>query len=164
MNIYLLQVINGIGIGMLYFLLAVGLSIVFGLLRFVNFAHGAFYLIGAYFCYQMTRWGMSFWLALVVVPFVVGFIGWATEKLILRHVYASAHEFHILVTVGLALAAQELVILQWGPLGDSVAVPDALRDALVNGSMLAITLEPSGGAPQGIPTGPIIAKGDIANL
>ena len=48
-------------------LLAVGLSIVFGLLRFVNFAHGAFYLIGAYFCYQMTRWGMSFWLALVVV-------------------------------------------------------------------------------------------------
>ena len=101
MNIYLLQVINGIGIGMLYFLLAVGLSIVFGLLRFVSFAHGAFYLIGAYFCYQMTRWGMSFWLALVVVPLVVGAIGWATEKLILRHVYASDHEFHILVTVGL---------------------------------------------------------------
>ena len=120
------QVINGIGIGMLYFLLAVGLSIVFGLLRFVNFAHGAFYLIGAYFCYQMTRWGMSFWLALVVVPLVVGAIGWATEKLLLRHVYASAHEFHILVTVGLALAVQELVILQWGPLGDSVAVPDGV--------------------------------------
>lgn len=92
MSIYLLQTINGIGIGMLYFLLAVGLSIVFGLLRFVNFAHGAFYLLGAYFCYQMTRWGLSFWLALAVAPLAVGALGWFTEKLLLRHVYAKAHE------------------------------------------------------------------------
>src|SRR2546428_731236 len=99
MSIYLLQTINGIGIGMLHF---------------VNFAHGAFYLLGAYFCFQMTRWGLSFWLALAVVPLVVGALGWFTEKLVLRHVYAKAHEFHILVTVGLALAIQELVILQWG--------------------------------------------------
>ena len=89
MSIYLLQTINGIGIGMLYFLLAVGLSIVFGLLRFVNFAHGAFYLIGAYFCYQMTRWGWSFWWTLLLAPLAVGAIGWLTEKLLLRHVYAS---------------------------------------------------------------------------
>lgn len=136
MNIYLLQIINGVGIGMLYFLLAVGLSIVFGLLRFVNFAHGAFYLLGAYFCYQMTRWGLSFWLALVVVPLVVGVIGWITEKLILRHVYATAHAFHILVTVGLALAVQELVILQWGPLGTSVAVPDMLQGVVIWGSFV----------------------------
>ena len=127
MSIYLLQTINGIGIGMLYFLLAVGLSIVFGLLRFVNFAHGAFYLIGAYFCYQMTRWGWSFWWTLLLAPLAVGAIGWLTEKLLLRHVYAKPHEFHILVTVGLALVVQELVILQWGPLGDSVAVPDLLQ-------------------------------------
>ena len=111
MNIYLLQTINGIGIGMLYFLLAVGMSIVFGLLRFVNFAHGAFYLLGAYACFQMTRWGMSFWLALLVVPLVVGAFGWLTEKLMLRHVYAKPHEFHILITVGLALVIQELVIV-----------------------------------------------------
>ena len=136
MNIYLLQVINGIGIGMLYFLLAVGLSIVFGLLRFVNFAHGAFYLIGAYFCYQMTRWGMSFWLALVVVPVVVGAIGWATEKLILRHVYATDHEFHILVTVGFALVVQEVVILLWGPLGDSVGVPELLNGVVMWGGLV----------------------------
>ena len=136
MNIYLLQVINGVGIGMLYFLLAVGLSIVFGLLRFVNFAHGAFYLLGAYFCYQMTRWGMSFWLALVVVPLAVGTIGWLTEKLMLRHVYATAHEFHIVITVGLALAIQELVILQWGPLGDSVAMPDLLQGVVMWGSFI----------------------------
>jgi branched-chain amino acid transport system permease protein len=126
MNIYLLQTVNGIGIGMLYFLLAVGMSIVFGLLRFVNFAHGAFYLLGAYFAFQMTRWGLSFWLALLVAPLAVGALGWLTEKLMLRHVYAKPHEFHILVTVGLALVIQELVIVVWGPLGDNVAVPDSL--------------------------------------
>ncbi len=110
MSIYLLQTINGIGIGMLYFLLAVGLSIVFGLLRFVNFAHGAFYLLGAYFCYQMTRWGMSFWLSLIVVPLAVGALGW--------------------------LVVQELVIVQWGPLGDSVAVPDLLQGVVMWGSFV----------------------------
>ncbi|MBY4595736.1 branched-chain amino acid ABC transporter permease [Ottowia caeni] len=136
MSIYLLQVINGVGIGMLYFLLAVGLSIVFGLLRFVNFAHGAFYLLGAYFCYQMMRWGFNFWLALLVVPVVVGAIGWLTEKLLLRHVYAKPHEFHILVTVGLALVVQELVILQWGPLGDTVPVPDLLQGVVMWGSFV----------------------------
>ncbi|RZL43627.1 MAG: branched-chain amino acid ABC transporter permease [Variovorax sp.] len=136
MSIYLLQVINGIGIGMLYFLLAVGLSIVFGLLRFVNFAHGAFYLLGAYFCFQMMRWGLSFWLALAVVPLVVGALGWLTEKLVLRHVYAKAHEFHILVTVGLALVIQELVILQWGPLGENVPVPDMLQGVVMWGGFV----------------------------
>lgn len=136
MSIYLLQVINGVGIGMLYFLLAVGLSIVFGLLRFVNFAHGAFYLLGAYFCYQMTRWGMGFWLSLLVVPVVVGAIGWATEKLILRHVYDKPHEFHILVTVGLALVVQELVIVQWGPLGDTVPVPELLQGVVMWGDFV----------------------------
>ena len=136
MNIYLLQTINGIGIGMLYFLLAVGLSIVFGLLRFVNFAHGAFYLLGAYFCYQMTQWGLGFWSALVVVPLAVGVVGWLAEKVMLRHVYATAHEYHILATVGLALAVQELVILQWGPLGANVAVPDLLQGVVIWGSFV----------------------------
>lgn len=136
MNIYLLQIINGIGIGMLYFLLAVGLSIVFGLLRFVNFAHGAFYLLGAYFCYQLTLWDIGFWWALLVAPLVVGAIGWLTEKLILRHVYDKAHEFHIVVTVGLALVVQELVILQWGPLGTNVPVPDLLQGVVMWGGFI----------------------------
>lgn len=136
MNIYLLQTINGIGIGMLYFLLAVGMSIVFGLLRFVNFAHGSFYLLGAYACFQMTRWGMSFWVALLVVPIAVGAVGWLTEKLLLRHVYARPHEFHILVTVGLALVIQELVIVQWGPLGENVAPPDLLQGVVMWGDFV----------------------------
>jgi len=136
MNVYLLQVINGIGIGMLYFLLAVGLSIVFGLLRFVNFAHGAFYLLGAYCCYQLLQWTGSFWLALVVVPLVVGALAWIVEKLVLHRIYAQQHEFHILATVGLALVIQECAILVWGPLGDNAAVPDALNGVVIWGSFV----------------------------
>jgi branched-chain amino acid transport system permease protein len=136
MNVYLLQIINGIGVGMLYFLLAVGLSIVFGLLRFVNFAHGAFYLLGAYFCYQLLQWSGNFWMALVVVPLVVGALAWIVEKLVLHRIYAQQHEFHILATVGLALVIQECAILVWGPLGDNVAVPDALNGVVIWGSFV----------------------------
>lgn len=136
MSVYLLQIINGIGLGMLYFLLAVGLSIVFGLLRFVNFAHGAFYLLGAYLCFQVIQWGLNFWAALVVVPLLVGTLGWVVEKLLLRRVYAKAHEFHIVVTVGLALVIQELVIVFWGPLGNNVPAPPLLQGVVMWGSFV----------------------------
>lgn len=136
MSVYLLQTINGVGIGMLYFLLAVGLSIIFGLLRFVNFAHGAFYLLGAYLAFQALQWGISFWLALVLVPCVVGALGWLAERLLLSRVYSKPHEFHILVTVGLALVVQEVVIVCWGPLGNSVPAPEALQGVVVWGSFV----------------------------
>ncbi len=136
MNLYLLQVINGIGIGMIYFLLAVGLSIVFGLLRFVNFAHGAFYLIGAYACYQLIQLGVSFWLALIIGPIVVGLCAWLIERLLLRRMYDLPHEFHILFTLGLAWAIQELVIIYWGPVGVNVAPPDALKGVVMWGSFI----------------------------
>lgn len=136
MSVYLLQTVNGIGIGMLYFLLAVGLSIVFGLLRFVNFAHGAFYLLGAYLCFEAIRQGMSFWAALLLVPLLVAAVGWVAEKTLLRHVYSKPHEFHILITVGVALIIQELVIVQWGPLGDSVAVPPGLEGVVMWGDFI----------------------------
>lgn len=136
MNVYLLQIVNGIGLGMLYFLLAVGLSIVFGLLRFVNFAHGAFYLLGAYLAYQLLRWGMNFWLALAVAPLAIGAIAWLLEKTLLRHVYGHPHEFHILITVGLALVVQEIVILIWGPIGDNVDMPSVLQGVVIWGGFI----------------------------
>jgi Branched-chain amino acid ABC-type transport system, permease components len=136
MNVYVLQVVNGIGIGMLYFLLAVGLSIIFGLLRFVNFAHGAFYLLGAYFCYQAIAWGFNFWLTLLVVPVLIGAAGWALERTVLRRVYDKAHEFHILITVGLALIIQEGVIMVWGPLGANVPPPDVLQGIVMWGNFI----------------------------
>nr|WP_255702005.1 branched-chain amino acid ABC transporter permease [Bordetella sp. LUAb4] len=132
----MLQVVNGVGVGMLYFLLAVGLSIIFGLLRFVNFAHGAFYLLGAYFCYQAVAWGLNFWLALIVVPLVVALLAWLAERTLLRRVYDRPHEFHILITVGVALVLQEVVILIWGPLGDNVATPTALQGVVMWGGFI----------------------------
>ena len=136
MNIYLLQLVNGVGIGMLYFLLAVGLSVIFGLLGLVNFAHGAFFLIGAYVCFQLVKSGVNFWWTLALGPLIVGLLAWLVEKTLLRHVYQLPHEFHILVTVGLALVFQEAVILQWGALGNNVAPPESLNGVVVWGSFI----------------------------
>ena len=131
MNIYLLQIANGVGIGMLYFLLAVGLSIVFGLLRFVNFSHGAFFLLGAYLCFEVTDLGLGFWWSLLIAPVAVGLFAWIVERFVLRHVYALPHHFHILFTVGMALVIQEAVISVWGPLGNNVAPPDVLQGVVM---------------------------------
>jgi len=136
MNIYLLQIINGVGIGMLYFLMAVGLSIVFGLLGFVNFAHGAFFLLGAYTCYQFVSAGFDFWLALLVAPVIVGSFAWFTEKAFLHRIYKLPHEFHILLTAGVALVLQEAVILQWGIVGQNLATPEALEGVLIVGQFV----------------------------
>lgn len=136
LNVYLSQFINGIGIGMLYFLLAVGLSIIFGLLRFVNFAHGAFYMLGAYACYQLIARGVSFWLVLLLAPLIVGAFSWLIERALLRKMYKLPHGFHILFTLGLAWVIQESVILFWGPVGVNVAPPSALSGVVIWGSFI----------------------------
>jgi branched-chain amino acid transport system permease protein len=136
MSIYLLQIVNGIGIGMLYFLMAVGLSIVFGLLGFVNFAHGAFFLLGAYLSFHLIAIGMDFWWTLLLAPLGVGLFAWLAEKTLLRHIYQLPHEFHIVFTVGLALVLQEAVITQWGALEHSIAVPQALQGVFILGNFV----------------------------
>lgn len=136
MNVYLLQLVNGIGLGMLYFVLAVGLSIIFGLLRFVNFAHGAFFLLGAYGCYQLVSAGLDFWWTLVLGPLAVGLFAWLVEALLFRKVYHLPHELHILITVGLALVLQEAVILYWGPHGNNVPPPELLQGVVVAGDFI----------------------------
>ncbi len=133
---YLLQILNGIGLGMLYFLLAVGLSVIFGLLQFVNFAHGAFYMLGAYLAYEMVGRGVSFWLALPLACLCVGALAALTEAILLRRIYAQAHTFHILATVGLALAVQEIVIIVWGPIGGNLPAPDGLSGVVILGDFI----------------------------
>lgn len=136
MNVYLLQLINGVGLGMLYFLLSIGLSIVFGLLGFVSFVHGAFYLLGGYLCFQLIAWGQNFWLTLILAPLAVGLLAWVIERTLLRRMYDQAHAFHILFTVGMALVIQELVIVYWGPVGENVSPPDILQGIVFLGSMV----------------------------
>jgi len=136
MNVYLFQLVNGIGLGMLYFVLAVGLSIIFGLLRLVNFAHGAFFLLGAYGCFQLVSAGLDFWWTLLLGPLLVGLLAWLFETTLFRKIYHLPHELHILITVGLALVLQEAVILYWGPLGHNVAPPDMLQGAVMFGDFV----------------------------
>lgn len=131
--IYLFQLMNGIGLGMLYFLLAVGLSVIFGLLHFVNFAHGAFYLLGAYLCYALVENGIDFWTALALAPLVVALFAAAVEAGLLRRIYRLDHMYHIVATIGLALIIQEFVIIVWGPIGSSVPPPQALAGAIMLG-------------------------------
>jgi branched-chain amino acid transport system permease protein len=125
--LYIFQLLNGLGLGMIYFLISVGLTIIFGLLNFVNFAHGAFFMIGGYLCYSLVAWTGSFWLALLIGPLVAALLAWVAEKALFHRIYHLPHTFHILVTVGIALILQECAIMIWGPIGKSIATPQALQ-------------------------------------
>ncbi|MDO6564612.1 branched-chain amino acid ABC transporter permease [Amphritea sp. 1_MG-2023] len=127
MSLYLFQILNGIGLGMIYFLISVGLTIIFGLLNFVNFAHGAFYLIGSYLCFTIVSLTGNFWLALALAPITVAILAFFTERTLIKRAYHLPHTYHILITLGIALIIQELTISVWGPIGKSVSVPDALQ-------------------------------------
>lgn len=133
MAIYLFQIINGIGLGMIYFLIAVGLSITLGLLGFVNFAHGVFYLLGAYLTYQIAAATGSFVLAALLAPVAIGLLAFVLERGVLRHTYDMPHKFQIIATLGVVLIVQELVVMAWGPLGHGVSVPEALSGIVMLG-------------------------------
>ena len=132
--LYLFQILNGLGLGMIYFLISAGLTIIFGLLNFVNFAHGAFFMLGGYFCYSLVEATGNFWIALIVGPPVVSLMAWLAEKLLVRRIYHQPHTFHILVTVGIALILQELSIMIWGPVGKNIPVPAGLQGVVIMGS------------------------------
>ena len=136
LSLYLLQIVNGLGLGMIYFLIAVGLTIIFGLLNFVNFAHGAFFLLGSYLCYTAVSLTGNFWLALLIAPLVVAALAWVVERLLIQRIYHLPHTFQILVTLGIALIIQEASVIIWGPVGKSVAVPEALRGVVVIGNFV----------------------------
>jgi branched-chain amino acid transport system permease protein len=136
LSLYLLQIVNGLGLGMIYFLIAVGLTIIFGLLNFVNFAHGAFFLLGSYLCYTAVSLTGNFWLALLVAPLLVAALAWVVERVLIQRIYHLPHTFQILVTLGIALIIQEASVIIWGPVGKSVAVPAALRGVVVIGNFV----------------------------
>lgn len=130
MNIYYFQILNGIGLGMIYFLISVGLTIIFGLLNFVNFAHGAFYLLGAYVSYTIVTVTGNFWLTLFLAPIIIAAIAWACEKTLIKRVYHLPHTYQILVTLGMALIIQELCISIWGPIGKNISPPESLSGVI----------------------------------
>lgn len=124
------QVLNGFQLGMLLFLLAAGLTLVFGIMDFVNLAHGSLYMMGAFFCATFSEWTNSFLLgALLTIPatFILGVV---VEMVALRRLYARNHLDQVLATFGLILFFNELVRLIWGPVGLDIALPDFLNSSV----------------------------------
>ena len=124
-----LQLLNGLAFSMLLFQLAAGLSLIFGLMRFVNLAHGAFYMVGGYLGFALAQATDSFWLALAVVPIVVGLAVVGIEVVLLRPLYRRPHLEQVLLTFGLAFVLGDLVRLVWGGEVRSVTAPPGLTGA-----------------------------------
>src|SRR5690606_14137492 len=113
-------------IGLLLFVIAVGLNIVFGVLNVINFAHGALYMLGAYVAYTcIIVWGMSFWLTLLVAPLLVAALAIAIDRFMLRFIYQREISDSLLLTFALLLILNESVRMVWGT-GIHVIDPPAL--------------------------------------
>ena len=123
-----ISALNGIIYGMLLFMVSAGLTLVFGMMGVVNFAHASFYMLGAYFAYALTL-QFGFWVGLVISPVLVALIGIAIERALLRPVARHGHSHQILVTFGLAFIIRELVKLFFGRFGVPYQVPPELRFA-----------------------------------
>lgn len=114
MGFYIAQFLTGLASASSLFLVAAGLSIIFGVTRIVNFAHGSLYMLGAFIAYTVaTRYG--FWAAIPVSIIAVGIIGWIMERLVLRHLYGSPELFQLVATFGLVLIIQDIALWVWGP-------------------------------------------------
>lgn len=131
------QLMLGLVNGSFYALLSLGLAVIFGLLRVVNFAHGAFYMLGAYAAYVgLDSLGINYWFALVLSPLVVGALGIVLERLLLRHLYKLDPLYGLLLTFGLALIAEGVMRDRFGASGQSYPVPDALQGVFNLGFMI----------------------------
>ena len=129
------QVFTGLVLGMIFVLLAIGLSLIFGLLTVVNFAHGSLYMLGAYFgvfVYGVTR---NFWLSLIVAPLMVGTVGLLIERFLIRRLYGRSPDDPLLLTFGLSLIIVEAVRIIWGKIGLTIDPPRALGTAVNLGFM-----------------------------
>jgi branched-subunit amino acid ABC-type transport system permease component len=110
----IVQGLNGIAYGLLLFLLAAGLSLIFGMMDVVNLAHGSFFMLGAYIGYSAAKASHSFWLALLVAPLAVGILGVAIEALLLKRLYRRPLLDQVILTFGLSFMGAELVKIVWG--------------------------------------------------
>ena len=129
MEFFLVQLLNGISYGLLLFMLSSGLTIVFSLMGVLNFAHASFYMLGAYFAYQIST-QIGFWPALVLAPLAVGVLGMAVERFALRRAHRYGHVAELLFTFGLAYLIEEATHLIWGRSAVEYRVPRELDGPL----------------------------------
>jgi len=119
------SLLNGLVFGLLLFMLSSGLTLIFGMMGVLNFAHAGFYMLGAYFAYTLSLY-TGFWSGLVVAPIAVGLIGAAVERWGLRRVHRFGHVAELIFTFGVLVLLTEIVQLVWGKPAKSFEVPAAL--------------------------------------
>jgi branched-chain amino acid transport system permease protein len=124
-DLVLIATLNGILYGLLLFLMASGLTLIFSMMGVLNFAHASFYMVGAFIGFQISRW-VGFWPALVVAPVAVGLFGAAVERFGLRRVHKHGHIAELLFTFGLAFVIEEVVQTIWGKAPVDFRVPALL--------------------------------------
>ena len=124
------QVFTGLVLGGIFVLLAVGLSLIFGLMTVVNFSHGALYMLGAYFGYLLFKSSGSFTVALVIAPLMVGALGLLIERFLIRRLYGRSPDDPLLLTFGLSLIIVEVARMIWGKIGLTLDPPRAMAGAV----------------------------------
>jgi branched-chain amino acid transport system permease protein len=130
------QLLLGLVNGSFYAILSLGLAVIFGLLNIVNFAHGAFFMLGAYVAWAGTaQFHFTYWWSLILAPVAIGFLGICVEALVLRKLYKLDHIYGLLFTFGLALVLEGLFRDQFGVSGQQYAAPALLRGAIDAGFM-----------------------------
>lgn len=137
MEIFVLTVLNGLAYGALLFLLASGLSLVYGVGRILHLAHGSFYMLGGYLGYTLVQnlGVIGFWIGMVLVPFAGAALGWLTERVV-RVVYGPERALEqVLLTLGLAYVLADLTRAIWGGRVLGISVPPALNGSLTLGSI-----------------------------
>ncbi len=122
-TLLVVQLLNGFQLGILLFLLASGLTLIFGIMDFVNLAHGSFYMVGAFFCATLTDWTGSFILGVILALPATAVIGLAVERVVVRQLYQRDHLDHVLATFGLILFFDTLTQMIWGPDGLTIPLP-----------------------------------------
>jgi branched-chain amino acid transport system permease protein len=125
LELIVVSTLNGVLFGMLLFLMASGLTLIFSMMGVLNFAHASFYMLGAFFGFQISYW-VGFWPGLILAPVLVGAVGALVERYGLRHVHRHGHVAELLFTFGLAYVIEEVVQMVWGKLPADYRVPDAL--------------------------------------
>ncbi|WP_025617690.1 branched-chain amino acid ABC transporter permease [Salinispora cortesiana] len=131
MTALLQSTFNGLVSGAFYALLALGLAVIFGMLRVVNFAHGAFYMLGAFGAYVLlAEAGVPFWVALVVVPLALALLGMALERAFIHRLTRLDPLYNFLLTFGLTLILQDLVKLRYGVQSSPYEAPAGLRGSV----------------------------------
>ncbi|HKA44112.1 MAG TPA: branched-chain amino acid ABC transporter permease [Burkholderiales bacterium] len=123
---FLIQVLNGIQYGMLLFLCAAGLTLIFGIMGIINLAHGSFYMLGAYLAWSLTARLGSLWLAVASGLVLSVLFGLLLERLLIDKLYRRDHLYQVLLTYGLILIFEELRSILWGDDVHGVAVPAGL--------------------------------------